>query len=79
MSLSPGARFGSYEVIAPAGAAGSPAQDASARQLERFLRTASFVDTMPDGRLAIDGPSMAATPELRLVFNWFNELRDKVE
>jgi Tol biopolymer transport system component len=38
------------------------------------------VDTMPDGRLlAIDGPSLGATPELRIVLNWFKELRDKVK
>jgi Tol biopolymer transport system component len=38
-----------------------------------------FIDTMPDGRLlAIDGHNIGATPELHLILNWFDELRQKV-
>jgi len=39
----------------------------------------AFVDVMPDGRfLGIDGASVGGTPELRVIVNWFQELRTKV-
>jgi len=46
----------------------------------RFVSTypTAFVDPMPDGRfLALEGPNAAALTELRVIVNWFTELRDK--
>jgi Tol biopolymer transport system component len=37
-----------------------------------------FMSPMPDGRLVgVDGPATGATRELRVVFNWFDELRQR--
>ncbi len=46
----------------------------------RFVPTypTAFIDPMPDGRfLALEGPNAAALTELRVIVNWFVELREK--
>ena len=46
----------------------------------RFVPTypTAFVDPMPDGRfLALEGATVGSQPELRVIVNWFAELREK--
>ena len=46
----------------------------------RFVATypTAFVDPMPDGRfLALEGATVGSQPELRVIVNWFAELREK--
>lgn len=39
-----------------------------------------FVTVLPDGRLvSVDGSSVASTDEIRVVLNWFDELRQRVK
>jgi serine/threonine protein kinase len=39
----------------------------------------AFIDVMPDGKfLAIDGPVVGGGRELRVIVNWFSELKDKM-
>jgi hypothetical protein len=58
---------------------GSPSKPVQVSTIPNVIPS-GIVDTMPDGRLlAIDGPSIGGAPELRIILNWFKELRDKVK